>query len=78
MASEGVGMSFSICGIGCVEAPLSTFIVPTTTKAICRAALMSPDCTVASAWRDRVVGRFLHVSSVYFFAPLGTGNYRKQ
>jgi hypothetical protein len=51
---------------------------PTTTKASCRAALMSPDCTVASAWRDRVVGRFLHVSSVYFFTPLGTGNYRKQ
>lgn len=44
--------------------------VPTTTKAICRAALMSPDCTVASAWRDRVVGRFLHVSASYLFEKI--------
>jgi hypothetical protein len=49
-----------------------------TTQTIHRAVSMSPGCTVKSAWRDGVVGRFLHVSSVYFFAPLGTGNYRKQ
>ena len=46
--------------------------VPTTKQAICSAALMSPDCTtggkVGSAWRYGVVGRFLHVSSFYFFA----------
>jgi hypothetical protein len=28
--------------------------------------------------RCGVVGRFLHVSSVYFFACFATGNYRKQ
>lgn len=45
--------------------------VPTTNKAICSAALRSPNCTASihatSAWRYGVVGRFLHVSSVYFF-----------
>lgn len=45
---------------------------PATKQAICSVALMSPDCTnggkVGSAWRYGVVGRFLHVLSVYFFA----------
>lgn len=49
-----------------------------TTYTIHGAASISPSCTVTSAWRYGVVGRFLHVSSVYFFDPLGTGNYRKQ
>lgn len=51
---------------------LESLQVPTTAKAICSVALKSPNCTtggkVGSAWRCRVVGRFLHVSSVYFFA----------
>ena len=42
-----------------------------TTKTICIAALKSPNCIASihatSAWRYGVVGRFLHVSSVYFF-----------
>jgi hypothetical protein len=57
---------------------MNSLHVPATTQAMCSAALMSPSRTVKGAWHCTVVGRFLHVSSVYFFAPLGTGNYRKQ
>lgn len=47
---------------------------PTTKKAIHCAAFASPDRMAgrqaSCAWRDGVVGRFLHVSSVYFFDHL--------
>jgi hypothetical protein len=43
-----------------------------TTKCMHPVALKSPNCTegrqAGCAWRGAVVGNFLHVSTVYFFA----------